>query len=248
MAKQDEQVDRLYGLPLNEFTAARDELTAELREQGERDAAAEVKKLRKPSVAAWTVNQLARTQRNEVNELLSVGKDLRAAQKKALSGRGAEAIREVTARRRKAVDRLVDRAKELLADSGHGTSRATLDKVADTLTAATVDEEAADAVQTGRLSREFAPPSGFELLGEGVTAAPPEKPRPKRTEKVPDRVRRARERAEHAENEAEEADREAERLEQEAERTRKAAERARRNADRAAERAQDLRRKAKELS
>jgi hypothetical protein len=248
MRDAEEQVERLYELPLDEFTPARDQLAADLREQGQREAAAEVKKLRKPSVAAWTVNQLARRQRREVAELLSVGKDLRAAQTKALSGRGAEAIRDVTVRRRKAVDRLVDGAEELLADSGHGTSRATLDKVADTLTAATVDEEAADAVQAGRLTREFAPPSGFELLGEGVTAAPRAKPRPKPTEKVPDRVRRARERAEHAENEAEEAKREADRLEQEAERTRKAAERARRNADRAAERARDLRWKAKGLS
>jgi hypothetical protein len=246
MASLDRQLDRLYGVPLDGFTAARDELAAELRQQGDRDAAGEVKKLRKPSVAAWTVNQLARAHRREVDELLAVGKDLRAAQKKALGGGGAEAIRDVTVRRRRTVDKLVDRAERVLEDSGHGTARATLDKVADTLTAATVDEEAAEAVRAGRLTRELAPPSGFELLGE---APPPAvKPRAKQARQVPSRASRAREQARAAEEAAEEADREARRLEREAERARREAERARQKADRAAERAQELKQKAKDLA
>jgi hypothetical protein len=246
VAVLDDQLDRLYGLPLDGFTAARDELAAELREQGTREEAAEVKKLRKPSVPAWTVNQLARTHRPEVDELISVGKDLRKAQKKALSGGGAEAIRDVTVRRRRAVDRLLGRAEKILAQAEHGTGRATLDRVEDTLQAATVDEEAADAVRTGRLTRELAPPSGFELLGEGAPA--PVRPRAKQTPKVTDRVRRAREQAGQAEADAKDADREATGLEREAERARKAAERARRNADRAAERARELKQKADDLA
>jgi hypothetical protein len=246
MAVSDQQLDRLYGLPLDEFTAARDDLARDLREQGERGDAAEVKKLRKPSVPAWTVNQLARSHKRDVDELLSVGKDLRKAQKKAMSGGGAEAIRDVTVRRRRAVDRLLDRAEKILAQAEHGTSRATLDKVEDSLQAATVDEEAAEVVRTGRLTRELTPPSGFELLGEGAPA--PVKPRAKQTQKVSDRVRRAREQARQAETDAKDADREAKQREREAERARKEAERARRNADRAAERARDLRQKADDLA
>jgi hypothetical protein len=246
MAVSEDQLDRLYGLPLDEFTAARDELAVELREQGEREQAAEVKKLRKTSVPAWTVNQLVRTHQREVDELLSVGKDLRKAQKKAMSGGGAEAIRDVTARRRRAVDRLLDRAEKILAKAGHGTGRTTLDKVEDTLQAATVDEEAADAVRAGRLTRELAPPSGFELLGEGAPA--PVKGRAEKTQKVSDRARRAQEQARQAEADAKDADREATGLERAAERAGKEAERARRNADRAAERARELKRKADDLA
>jgi hypothetical protein len=246
MAVSDENLDRLYGLPLDEFTGARDSLAAELRVQGDRETAAEVKKLRKPSVAAWSVNQLARTHKLEVEELLSVGQDLREAQKKAMSGGGAEAIRDVTARRRRAVDRLVDRAQELLARSEHGTSRTTLDKVSDTLLAATVDEEAAAAVGAGRLTRELEPPSGFEILGEGAPA--PIKPKPKREPQVDGRVLRAREQAQGAQDEAREANREARRLEQEAERARRSAERARQKADRATERAEELKERAKDIS
>ena len=246
MASLDQQLDRLYEVPLGGFTAARDELAAELRQQGDSDAAAEVKKLRKPSVAAWTVNQLARAHRREVDELLAVGKDLRAAQKKALGGAGAEAIRDVTVRRRRTVDKLVDRAERVLEDSGHGTARATLDKVADTLTAATVDEEAAEAVRSGRLTRELAPPSGFEILEGGAPA--PAKPRPKQAPKVPDRVRRAREQARQAEVDARQAAREATRLERAAERARRSAERARRRAGEAADRARELRQRADGLA
>jgi hypothetical protein len=244
MAETNADLDGLFGLPLDEFISARDRLASELRERGDRDAAARVKKLRRPSLAAWAVNQVVRKHGSEVKELLSVGDDVREAQKAALSGGGAEAIRTITDRRRKIVDRLLDRAEELLAGGGHATSRSTLDKVGDTLMAATTDEEAAEAVRVGHLERELAPPSGFEALVEQV-------PVPRATGSKLDRqdrkkAERAEEQARNAEEAAEEADREASRLEQQAESVRRDAERARRRADRAAERAQELRRKAEE--
>ncbi len=54
----EEELDRLYALPLNEFTAARDDVAKRLRGEGERELADEVKQLRKPPIAAWLVNQL----------------------------------------------------------------------------------------------------------------------------------------------------------------------------------------------
>src|SRR4051812_44776528 len=53
-------VDDLFALDPSEFTAARDRLVAELREAGDKGAAAEVKALRRPTVTAWALNQLAR--------------------------------------------------------------------------------------------------------------------------------------------------------------------------------------------
>jgi hypothetical protein len=245
MAETNEDLDRLYGLPPDEFTPARDRLAAELKEQGDGDSAAQVKKLRRPTVPAWAVNQLVRNHRSEVQELLSLGEEVRAAQRSALSGGGAEKIREITARRRRMMDRLLGRAEDLLAQSGHATSRPTLDKVGDTLLAATADEEAAEAVRAGHLERELAPPSGFEAL-VGQTPVPATKPS-KRDLQAQERAQRAEDQARGAEEAAEEAEREARRLEQQAERTRQDAERARRRADRAAERAQELSRKAEEF-
>lgn len=242
MADADEHLDRLYALPLGEFTSARDQLATELREQGDRRAATQLKKLRRPTLSAWVVNQLVRSRRTDIQELLSVGDDVRAAQRAALSSGGAEGMREITVRRRRVVDRLLDRAEVLLAESGHAAGRSTLDKVGDTLMAATVDEKAADAVRAGRLGRELSAPSGFEAAAGQISA--PSEVASKRQAR--ERARRAKVQAREAEEAAREADREARGLEQQAERTRQEAERARRKADRAAERARELKRKAAE--
>ena len=60
MAAAADETARLYGLPLDEFTAERDAVAKRLRADGEREEAARIKKLRKPSVPAWAVNQAAR--------------------------------------------------------------------------------------------------------------------------------------------------------------------------------------------
>src|SRR5438034_9907423 len=86
----ESELDRLYGLPLDEFTAARNELATRLRKAGQADAAERVRELRKPSVAVWTVNQLARRYPDEIEELVEGGKRLRDAQAKALRGPPAD--------------------------------------------------------------------------------------------------------------------------------------------------------------
>ncbi len=53
-------IDELYGVPLEDFVAARDELAKELIAAGDGDEAKRVKSLRKPTVTAWTLNRLAR--------------------------------------------------------------------------------------------------------------------------------------------------------------------------------------------
>src|SRR5437762_3321038 len=102
----DSELGRLYGLPLDEFTAARNELATRLRRAGQTDAAERVRALRKPSVAVWAVNRLARTHPDELEELLEAGRGLRDAQAKALRGTGADAVREATAAERTALRNL----------------------------------------------------------------------------------------------------------------------------------------------
>jgi hypothetical protein len=55
-----DEADELYGLALDAFVPERDALAKRLRADGRRDEANEVKALRKPSVAAWAVNQAVR--------------------------------------------------------------------------------------------------------------------------------------------------------------------------------------------
>ena len=57
-ADDESVVDQLYGLPLEEFTKARDAEARRLRAEGDKDAAAAVKALEKPTKAAWAINQV----------------------------------------------------------------------------------------------------------------------------------------------------------------------------------------------
>src|SRR5690348_11137037 len=80
------ELDWLYGLPLGEFTAARNELAKRLRAGGENERAEAVKGLRKPSAAVWLVNQLAHDRELDVQRLLKAGEFLTESQVKAASG------------------------------------------------------------------------------------------------------------------------------------------------------------------
>ena len=150
------QADDLYGLPLDRFIPERGALAKALRAEKRRDEAAAVAALRKPSVAAWAVNQLVRTQPSAVQELYSAGDELRDAQARLLSGSGdGRALRAANERERAAVDALVQAARGLLSSDGHELSPAVVERVADTLHAAALDEAAREQVREGRLEREL---------------------------------------------------------------------------------------------
>jgi hypothetical protein len=148
--------DQLYGLPLEQFVPERSVLAKALRAEGRREDASDVAKLRKPSVAAWAVNQLVRTQGQAVAELFAAGDALMDAHTAVVSGTGdGQSLREAATRERTAVDTLVGAARGLLSTDGHDLSPAIIDRVADTLHAAALDEEARAQVRDGRLEREL---------------------------------------------------------------------------------------------
>lgn len=153
-------VDALYGGGRAEFVAARNRLVRKLKTAGEPERAAEVAQLRRPSVAAWAVNQLARRHPDDVDGLLRAGARLRAAQDEALAGGDPENLRDASRARRDALARLVDQAVGLLAEQGSSPD-AHRDAITATLDAASLDAEAGEAVRRGRLSSGLAAPSGF---------------------------------------------------------------------------------------
>jgi hypothetical protein len=200
--------DALYGLPLEEFTRERDELAKSLRKEGDRDGAARVKALRKPTVAAWAVNQVARTQPKTIRELGDAGSALRDAQSAILAGKGDAAdLRAATERERAAVDELMQAARGLLSSSGAGLSESVLQDVEDSLHAAAIDDDARDAVLAGRLERERkAAGLGGELGAFAATAEPaPSRAQPRKTQEAPKREKKptAEEKAATARAEAE---------------------------------------------
>jgi hypothetical protein len=167
--------DDLFGLPLDRFVPERTALARALRSQGRRDEAAEVARARKPSVAAWAVNQLVRTQGQDIAQLFEAGDAAREAQDEVLSGHGkAGGLRAAAERERAAVDQLVSSARGLLTTEGHGLSSNVIERVAETLHAAALEDEARAAVRDGRLTREL------RHIGLGVQAGQ-RKPQPAST-------------------------------------------------------------------
>jgi hypothetical protein len=159
--------DELFGLAPGAFIAARDDLAKRLRAAGDKDAAAAVKVLRRPSVAAWAVNQIARDSPALVDAVIQAGAEVARAQRALLDGGDASDLRAATAARRDAVH-AATRAAVALAGDAHREA------VASTFEAAAGD--AADEVRAGRLTRELTPGSSFSAGSAELTAR--EVPRP----------------------------------------------------------------------
>jgi hypothetical protein len=167
---RDREIDRLFELAPEDFTAARDRLAKDLKAGGDAEGEATVKALRRPTLAAWTVNQVVRREAARADALLKAGDDLRKAQRRALSGVSGGGLREGADQRRKAVRALLRVAEEIL-DEGGRASAGTMEAIQSTLEAASIDEEAGRLLREGRLTKEFPPPAGFGEV-EGLALVP----------------------------------------------------------------------------
>src|SRR5262249_12774756 len=86
----EDEIDVLFGLPLPEFTPARNALATRLKQAGRNDDATRAKTLMKPSVSAWAVNQLYWKHRDAFDRLMESGQRLRKAQAAQLAGKSAD--------------------------------------------------------------------------------------------------------------------------------------------------------------
>ena len=154
-AEDLEDPDDLYGLPLEEFVAARDGLAKRLRAGGDRAAADAVKRLPKPSAAAWAVNQAVRSQPRAARALWEAGDELAATQERLLAGDAdRDALRSAMTAEREALAPLLEAARGLLTGSGAGVSETALARVEESLHAAALDPEVRPEVAAGRLAKE----------------------------------------------------------------------------------------------
>ena len=171
MAEQDllAIADELYGLPLPDFTPARDAKAKELKGT---DTGPRVKALKKPSVAAWVVNLLVRRDTEQVEQVLTVGEALREAQA-SMSG---DALRELTRQRRQLTAAVTTQARRTAREEGTKVTDAVADQVEATLTAAMVDAECARAVRSGMLVAALSS-TGLDPADVAGAVALPEAPR-----------------------------------------------------------------------
>ncbi|RDI43503.1 hypothetical protein [Nocardia mexicana] len=163
----EEVTDRLYALDPAEFVAARDEQAKAARTAGDKKLAAAIGKLRRPTVAAWAVNLLAREAPDEVGSLLELGAALQDAQRR-LSG---DQLRSLTTQRQQVVNALARKAGQLAAEHERPLAEGVLREVGQTLHAALADPAVAEEVRTGTLTTA-ANYEGFGPEGPALAAVP----------------------------------------------------------------------------
>lgn len=222
MADIEEDVDRLYQLPLSEFIAARNALAKERKQP-------DLKSLEKPNAAAWAVNQLFWRERAAYDRLIEAAQALRAEHRKLLGGQAAD-VAEAERAHRTAVREALDVIRRLLSESDQTASPATMAAVQETL------EALPSGDRPGRLTRPLKP-LGFEALADipvkpqlrvvsrrDALAAKPDRNSPaSATSRDAERAREAREAREAARQRALE-ERERKRRQREAEKALAAAE------------------------
>ena len=154
----------LYGLLPDEFTAARNERSRAARGD-DRDLAARIQDLKRPSPPAWLVNQLVRHRPEQLDAVLELGAELRAAQ----DDLDAAQLAQLAKQRRQLVSAVANEAAELAEELGNPVRGPVLDAVAQTLQAAMSDVAATAAVRSGRLVRGLEA-VGLEVDLEGAVA------------------------------------------------------------------------------
>src|SRR5215213_10059828 len=165
----DDDINSLFRLPLAEFTSARNTLAGRLKKEGLPNDADRVKLLAKPSISAWTVNQLYWGHREAFDQLMKTGKRLRPGQKLRLAGKVA-GMRDSLDARREALVHLSELATELLRESGSNPSLDTLRRITTTLEAMSAYAILPDGPTPGRLTQDLDPPS-FDSLASLMSGA-----------------------------------------------------------------------------
>jgi hypothetical protein len=162
----DDTIDGLYQLPLAEFTAARNALAKTLKG----DEAASVKRLEKPTVVPWAINQLYWRERRTFDRLIASGRALRTAQIAALKGKTSD-VRAATSAHRDALAAAVATTAQIAAQSGSHPPADAISRMLEALSLAPEPPE-----HPGRFT-DVVQPAGFEALA-GVTPVVRIEPRP----------------------------------------------------------------------
>ncbi|MCX5071532.1 hypothetical protein OHA84_33655 [Streptomyces sp. NBC_00513] len=169
----DALMRELYGLRPQEFTAARDARAAEARAAGERAVSKRIGVLRKPTLAVWCANLLARADEGQARRLLELGRALREAHR-TLAG---EELRELSRRRHVVIAAMARQARVLAGEAGQSISEGVRQEVEQILHAVLTDQEAAEAWAGGVLVKAPDAAVGFAGLEPAPSQAPRRAPR-----------------------------------------------------------------------
>ena len=177
---EEDDIDALFQLTPPEFVTARNALATQLKKAGQDDVASRVKALPKPSISAWTVNQLYWKHRAAFEKLLANGERFRQAQVSRLAGKGTD-IHKLLNERREELSAMSRLAAEILQRSSGAAPSGVMRRITATLEALSAYGTLAGAPSAGRLVEDVDPP-GFDALaalvprvGDGSRAVAPSK-------------------------------------------------------------------------
>ncbi|MFJ3860084.1 hypothetical protein ACIPRL_28085 [Streptomyces sp. NPDC090085] len=182
MVDVDAVTTELYGLLPEEFTAARDARAAAARRDGDRAAAEALAALRRPTLAVWAANLLARAEEDQARRLLELGEGLREAHRN-LAG---EELRTLSHQQHVVVAAMAREACRLAGEAGKPVSGSVQHAVEQILRAVLADPATAETWARGVLAEAPPPVVGFaETAGAPEVETPdpeardPETPEPK---------------------------------------------------------------------
>ncbi|MET9540515.1 hypothetical protein ABZY16_23865 [Streptomyces sp. NPDC006553] len=163
----EEVAEELYGLRPAEFVAARDTYVARARAAKDARAAKAVAALRRPSLAAWAANRLARQRQREAQQFLALGETLREAHRTL----DAAQLRAASGQRQQLVTALARTAAGLAGEAGLSVSDTVLHEIEQTLHGVLADQDVAELWSRGRLVKAPEAAVGFpEVAPEAVPA------------------------------------------------------------------------------
>ncbi len=149
-------MESLYAVGPDDFMATRRRLVADAKSAGDSAAAAEIGRLRKPSVAAWAVNLVARNRQDTLEQLVDTGTRMRIAQ----SHLDTATLTSLRPDRDRLIAQFTDAAVVEVAEAGRTLSATGQQEIRDTVIAALASEDATHAVVSGQLTRALSY-SGF---------------------------------------------------------------------------------------
>ncbi|HEU4329672.1 MAG TPA: hypothetical protein VFR40_01055 [Lapillicoccus sp.] len=170
----DGAVGELYGLPPEDFLAARRSLAAQAKADKETGLAKAIESIRKPTAAAWAINQMVRARPADIDRLVELAAGLHDAQEKM----DGAAMKSLGRERTTLIDELVRATAEVARDAGGSLSMPVANQVRETFVAALATTAAAEAVGSGQLTRALSYAGFGDVDLSEATAAPAPARRP----------------------------------------------------------------------
>ena len=163
---------QLLATPPDQFVAARNALVKELKAGGERDQAAEVAAMRRPSWVDWALNVAATEHGADVERFAESAELMREAQRGAVTGRGGVDVRTAMTGLRDRTGELARRVNGVLTDHGRP---AALPEITERLAEIATSDASTDQLRAGLLLGDAGDDAGLGF-GDVDTTEEPWKP------------------------------------------------------------------------